>query len=169
MRLEGLAQFGAGVEAACGDDDLGIAFGPIGKGRGDGVGQPVAGVFDKGDAGAGKEALGLDGVQQKGGVFPEVGGGNACQAHFLFPVGADQGGDDLLAFQGDAHGVLAIDQKPGGRFVGFGEIAAGIAGRQFHRDRDKRSDVMRSAMITIRRRRASRCAKRVATVVEVAE
>ena len=60
-------------EPACGDGDLGITRFPVFQGGGDGVGQPVSGIFDKGDAGAGEKADRLDGIKERGGVFAQFG------------------------------------------------------------------------------------------------
>ena len=170
MILEELAQFRLGRELTGRDDHLGVAVAPVGQGGGDHVCEAVGGVFDESHAGAGEEALGLDRVGEKCRVLPELGGGDAGEAHLFLALGSDQGLDHLLPAKRDAHRVGPIDQQAGPGRVWLAEIGGGVAGGELHRAsaRSRMSCRIRSAMITIRRRLASRSAAMVATVVEVA-
>ena len=58
--------------------------------------------------------------------------GDAGQAHFRLALGPDQAGDHLLPFQRHPHRVGAEDQQAGAVRLRFGEIARGVAAREFH-------------------------------------
>ena len=81
------------LETTAGPPQRLIGAGPAGEGeayKGEHLGQPVARILDEGDAGAWKEALGLDGVGEKGRILAQISGGDAGEAHFLFALRADQ-------------------------------------------------------------------------------
>ena len=176
MAFEELAQLRGRFQLAGSDDHLRVTRLPVFQRGQDGGGLRFGRVLDKDDAGTGKKAHGLDRVGQHGGVAAHFGGGHAGQAHFLFALGTDERGDDLLPFQGDAHPVGAVDQQAGLVRVGAGEIAGGVAGVEFHPRAPQaegaaaiRRVTMSSARIVVSRSCAVRRAARVATVEPVAE
>ena len=139
-------------------------------------------VLDKGHAGSGKETDRLDRIAEQRRVAAHVGSRHPGQSHFLFALGADEAGNDLLALQRDAHGIPAIDQQTHLVRIGPGEITGGIARGEFHGRGAAglwadgrfgaaaiRRVTMASPRIVVRRASAASRAARVATVVPVAE
>ncbi len=96
MPLKRLADLGRGFELSCGDHDLRITRLPIlQSGQNGGVGR-LGAILDKGHAGAGEKADGLDRIDQLCGIFAQIGTWQAGQAHFLFGAGAKQGRQQLV-------------------------------------------------------------------------
>ena len=170
--FKGQAQLGLGGQLACGHNQLRIARRPGIQRALDHRGQAIGGLFHEYGAGAGEKANRFQRIHHHGRIFAQIGGADPAEAHFLFAGFANQRCNHLLAFQGHAHGIGAIDQQARAIGIGALKIFRRLAPRQFHGSvsaaANRRLTII-SAKITIRRNSALRAAALVATGVPAVE